>query len=155
MTALCAILKLHMKHLHTLIAITIVASLGYSQCTGGLFALPQALAASTEVFDDGVLMSLAPIECENVMETRANSGTQASKKSGCADGGSCLEQAQRSAIRFVATVEDSGSSGEEVFPALLAFVPTIEEKRSAAVLARAGPLYALATVGAHTTVKRE
>jgi len=143
-----------MRRLNTLIAITIIAGLGYSQCTGGLFALPQALAASADVFDEGLLMSLAPTECVNAMETPANNGMQASQKSGCADGGSCLEQAQRSAIRFVATVEDSGASSNEIFPALLALLPKIKQQRSPAELARAGPLYAQASISTHITVMR-
>ena len=146
--------KREMKHLHTFVAITILAGFGYSQCTGGLFALPQALAASSDMFDETILMSFSPIECETVIESSANSDIQTAEKSGCGDAGSCLEQAERGNVRTVAAVEDSGSRSLEIIPALLSLIPTIEPQSNSAEHARAGPLYAQASLYAHITVMR-
>jgi hypothetical protein len=144
-----------MKHLHTLIAIAIVASLGYSQCTGGLFSIPYTIAASAHegALDERLLMSFAPVECLNAFESKASKEDLAS--TGCDDGGSCLEQLHRIAIKDVANAEMIGSA-EEIIPAMLSFFFLDTDTKSArSELARAGPLYEEATLIAYTIAKRE
>ena len=146
-----------MRGINTLISLTLIAGLGYSQCTGGLLGIPSAIAAGADVQNEELLMSIALIECPFAGESKApQRNTTAEKKSGCSDGGSCLEQVQRSAIKHVATVKDAGGSAEEITPLALLPTPPIEIlTTSEKTFERAGPLYALAHIAPHILLKRE
>jgi len=143
--------------MHFLIALTIIASLGYSQCTGGLAGIPYALAAEIgENFGhDDVAMSLAPIECSRT-ENMSTDQNETKQTSGCRDGESCIEQLTQSSIKQIATEETRVNILEEILPssiAVNAFDINGEPPRQ--TMRRKGPLFEGALLAAHITIKRE
>jgi len=146
-----------MISLRLLLALTIVTSLGYSQCTGGLAGIPYAIAAEIgmERTDEAVAMSIAPIACssDEVMSIHVE-GMQTT--SGCKDGESCMKQLAESAMKHVATEEVFAWDTEEILPTSI-FTSVIEiiEVVFLPERSRAGPLFEQALLAAHITVKRE
>jgi hypothetical protein len=140
--------------MHTLVALTLIAGLGYAECTGGLFAIPQALAESIGVEDEELLMSIAPTECKSV-QIHAAEDFHRAYRHGCDDSSSCLQQVQRNAVGIVANIE-----GREMFQKIITttyFLVSsyvVDDVLPSLPLARAGPsVHALNL--AHTIVKRE
>ncbi len=138
-----------------LLALTLIVSLGYSECTGGLFSIPYTFASSAEegTFDEALLMSMAPIECEDAV-SRDQDGAEETK--GCRDGESCLEQAARSATKQLALEEITNISVQEILPPvfLAGWNEDLDLKENNGLI-RAGPLFEGSIIAARITVKRE
>ena len=144
-----------MRGINTLISLALVAGLGYSQCTGGLFAIPYTIAAGADMQDEALLMSIAPIECEVAGQSRATNNDFAKRSNGCGDGNSCLEQAHLNIIQS-ASLKDLEGTTQEILPSAIALVFDTENSHGISErLARAGPLYAMARISADVLVKKE
>jgi len=145
-----------MRRLHTLISIAFAAGLGYSQCTGGLFAIPSALAApTTEEGHGSILMSVEPNICLATVEHEGDDDHAEKRHGGCEEGTACLERAHMQIIQN-ASVKEVGGAAQEILPSAIALVFDTETSYgTSGRLARAGPLYAFADIAAHVLVKRE
>ena len=144
-----------MRRINILISFALLAGLGYSQCTGGLFAMPYAIAAGADVQDEALLMSIAPIECEVAGQSRETNNDLAKTSNGCSDGDSCLEQAHLNIIQS-ASLKEGGGTAQEILPSTIALVFDTETSHGISeYLARAGPLYAMARISADVLVKKE
>lgn len=160
-----------MHSFRLLIALSMVLSLGYSQCTGGLLNIPYAIAsgmespsiaptalryalADTRATQGDTLMSIAPpLEC-STMETESSAQTSKTQ-SGCRDGESCLEQVTQSGAKHLATEEVTGDITQEILPMPILIASAPADGAEIDLRAQNGPLYEKAALLAHITVKRE
>lgn len=155
-----------MRVFRSIISLALMAGIGYSQCTGGLFALPMALAADTHlqqeiVQEDGSLMSKDITVCfddlmSHALEEDHQEGDhiEQNHESDCGDGAPCVRQTQQ-----VLTVTQSTSLAEDddtiaIQDILVTAVDAVAVEE-AIPRARAGPLYVFAKEAAHVLVKKE
>jgi 3-oxoacyl-[acyl-carrier-protein] synthase III len=130
------------KYIHTLVALTLIAGLGYAECTGGLFAIPQALAESIGVEDEELLMSIAPTECRSTQKELATEDLHEAYHHGCDDGASCIEQVRRNAAGIVAGIDGGRLHKAEIIVTQL-FAPlfALSPENVSNILERAGPSF--------------
>ena len=148
-----------MRSLRFLLTVAIVAGLGYSQCTGGLFSIPSVFATTVvaEVEDEPVPMSVESNLCLADVD-HAQDDTHAEEQHGeCEDGEACLRQSYSSnAERWAGTFAMGGA--EVMPPAVLASTHVALGdlgQQYVGSLARTGPLFGNATLHARSLAKRE
>lgn len=155
-----------MNIVRSIVSLALLVTLGYSQCTGGMFAMPIALAANFDLPQEsaeevGSLMSKNVTACfddlmSHALEKYHEEGDHIEQEheGNCGDGAPCMRQTQQVLTVTKATSITQGddtvaiqdnvySSGE---------ITSVEDP---VPRARAGPLYAFAKTAAHILVKIE
>lgn len=87
-------IRITMKTLNFLLSLAIAVSFGYTQCTGGIFAISSALAApvnSLEATVESLPMSMEQNFCDAMEEDVKAHASASLGQGGCA-GGTCLEE---------------------------------------------------------------
>lgn len=148
----------------SMVSLALIVALGYSQCTGGMFALPMAFAADLnlqEIVIDQPLMSKEQNVCfddlmSHAQEEDHQEGDHIEKEhvSNCGEGSPCMRQSQQ-----ILTISQSlyFSDDEHIINDYIKVDETaaILTKKNVVPQARAGPLYAFAKTAVHILVKRE
>lgn len=159
-------MDMFMKMMRSIVSLALIAGIGYSQCTGGLFAIPMAFASDLNfqqkiVEEDSPLMSKDVTACFDDLMSHAQEDDhtegdhiEQGHESGCGDGAPCVRQTQQ-----VLTMDRSGSASNE---RNILFANTITDaflsiftNDKPSFHARAGPLYEHSSLLAHTLIKRE
>ena len=146
-----------MKHIHALVAVAIIFSLGYSQCTGGIFAIPATLATAPTAAEEksGLLMSIERNLClaQNT-DHSTNDIYPEEEHQGCGNSSACLEQAKQLLNRSV-SISIFNNTINIVPASIPVLVSTEDTQNHRFLLARAGPLFEGTDVHAKSIVKLE
>ena len=144
-----------MKKLALLLALAVVLSQGYTPCTGGLLAIPQAIAS--EIGHDTDLMShesLSDYGCFAMSILPAGSTVEIPQASaGCDKGDTCFDTVEAYEPEHALT--QIGSNDEVTAIAFDELSHQPNDSLIDGARLRIGPLFADATAHSHTLAKRE
>ena len=155
-----------MRLLRSSISLALIVALGYSQCTGGLYAIPAALASGSEVqrvvvSDGEPIMSSEIIACFDDLMSHAleedhqeDDHIEQNHESDCGDGAPCVRQTQQQ-LTVTQSYSFAESDGMLAIPKDMYAVEGIASATETLPRARAGPLYAFAKEATHVLVKKE
>ncbi len=155
-----------MKILRSIFASMVILGLGYSQCTGGLYAIPAALASGYDaqrvvVSDGEPIMSSEITACFDDIMSHAQEDDhteddhiEQNHESDCGDGAPCMRQTQQQLI-VTQSYSFAESDGMLAVPKDMYAVEGIASATETLPRARAGPLYAFAKEATHVLVKQE
>jgi hypothetical protein len=132
---------------------------GFSACTGGIFAIPLALAAEVLTQDGAPYMSVASEDlyaCLTFSPVQPEYLYSQGEDGGCRDAELCLQQAYQSGLERTGVLR-TDMSAIIIAPsaALITQSDTAYLHIQPVYLARAGPLFAEAPMLANSLVKRE
>jgi hypothetical protein len=155
-----------MRLIRSIISLGIIIAISYTHCTGGLFAMPLALAADVKLTeevlaDDGSLFSKDITACFDDLMSHALEEDHYEKdhidqnhESNCGEGAPCARQSQH-----ILTVAPPSLSFEEI-SIVAAYknrnTPTkIVNEKTMMAKVREGPLYEFANEAVRVLVKKE
>ncbi|MBU0767400.1 hypothetical protein KKF55_06545 [Patescibacteria group bacterium] len=142
-----------MKNLYHMLAGTLILTLHFSICTGGILSAAVALASS---FTEDEAQMLSCISTEDYQHSISIEEKEDEPQSQCEGGSECISQIFSSNTDRLLMDFGSGVNENPSVPFEVSGLFDFEiSKNTGGQLARAGPLFENALEHAHDTVKRE
>ena len=136
----------------TLVVFALGISIQFTVCTGGLFVIPDAIAAGPLTQDEAYGAMSIP-SCLSEVQSHQQGKLASASANGCEDRDACLVQSHHTNHDRAVAAFDVQYSEPASVNALSFHESTVSSP--ALKTARAGPLYAYAPLLSHTLLKRE